>query len=68
MLATLGVLAGHIDTGTLMHMQGLPIVVVSQWLGHADPAFTMRADVHGQNDALQLAAKTLPRTPPRTPP
>jgi integrase len=34
--------------GTLMHMQGLPIVVISQWLGHADPAFTMRTYVHGQ--------------------
>jgi hypothetical protein len=38
--------------GMLMHMQGLPIVVISQWLGHADPAFTMRAYVHSQDDAL----------------
>jgi integrase len=50
--------------GTLMHMQGLPIVVISQWLGHADPAFTMRTYVHGQNDALQLAAQTLQRVTP----
>ena len=34
--------------GTLMHMQGVPIAVISQWLGHADPAFTMRTYVHSQ--------------------
>jgi integrase len=44
-----------------MHMQGLPIVVISQWLGHADPAFTMRTYVHSQDDALKLAAETLQR-------
>jgi integrase len=38
--------------GTLMHMQGLPIVVMSQWLGHADPAVTMRTYVHGQTMIL----------------
>ena len=42
--------------GTLMHLQGVPIVVVSAWLGHADPAFTMRTYVHSQNDALKTAA------------
>ena len=44
-----------------MHMQGLPIVVISQWLGHADPAFTMRTYVHSQDDALKLPAETLQR-------
>ena len=39
--------------GTLMHLQGEPIVVVSAWLGHADPAFTTRTYVHSQNDALK---------------
>jgi hypothetical protein len=29
-----------------MHMEGVPIVVISQWLGHTDPAFTMRTYVH----------------------
>jgi integrase len=47
--------------GTLMHMQGVPIVVISQWLGHADPAFTMRTYVHSQDDALKIAAATLQR-------
>jgi integrase len=47
--------------GTLMHMQGAPIVVIAQWLGHADPAFTMRTYVHSQDDALKIAATTLRR-------
>jgi integrase len=47
--------------GTLMHMQGVPIVVISQWLGHADPAFTMRTYVHSQDDALNIAAASLQR-------
>lgn len=45
--------------GTLMHMQGVPIVVISAWLGHADPAFTMRTYVHNQDDALKVAAASL---------
>jgi integrase len=47
--------------GTLMHMQGVPIVVIAQWLEHADPAFTMRTYVHSQDDALMIAATTLQR-------
>lgn len=47
--------------GTLMHFRGVPIIVISQWLGHADPAFTMRTYLHGQDDALKLAAGTLQR-------
>jgi integrase len=47
--------------GTLMHMQGVPIVVISQWLGHADPAFTMRTYVHSRDDALKIAAASLQR-------
>ncbi len=49
---------GH-TCGTLMHLQGVPIVVVSAWFGHADPAFTMRTYVHSQNDALKAAATSL---------
>jgi len=47
--------------GTLMHMQGVPIVVIAHWLGHADPAFTMRTYLHSQDDALKIAATTLQR-------
>ena len=49
------------DGGTLMHLQGVPIAVVSQWLGHSDPAFTMRTYVHAREDALQTAAAGLQR-------
>jgi len=44
-----------------MHAQGVPIAVISAWLGHADPAFTMRTYVHAQNDALKDAAAILQR-------
>jgi len=49
-----------------MHLQGVPIVVVSAWLWRADLAFTMRTYVHSQNDALKTAAVSLQRvvTPP----
>ncbi|WP_231383769.1 tyrosine-type recombinase/integrase [Rhodococcus sp. 114MFTsu3.1] len=45
--------------GTLLHLQGVPIAVISAWLGHADNAFTMRTYVHSQNDALNAAAEML---------
>ncbi len=41
-----------------MHAQAVPIAVISAWLGHADPAFTMRTYVHTQNDDLKDAAAT----------
>ena len=52
--------ARHTCASTLA-MQGVPIAVVSAWLGHADPAFTLRTYVHAGNDALQLAAASLQR-------
>lgn len=42
-----------------MHLQGVPIAVISEWLGHADSAFTMRTYVHSQDGALVSAAGTL---------
>ncbi|WP_324194229.1 site-specific integrase [Nocardia terpenica] len=45
--------------GTIMHLQGVPIAVISAWLGHSDNAFTMRTYVHSQDDALTSAAATL---------
>jgi len=44
---------------SIMHAQAVPIAVISAWLGHADPAFTMRTYVHAQNDALKTAAASL---------
>jgi len=49
-----------------MAMQGVPIAVVSAWLGHADPAFTLRTYVHAGNDALQVAAASLQRVVTRS--
>ncbi|MGW5314440.1 site-specific integrase [Nocardia thailandica] len=45
--------------GTLLHLQKVPIAVVSAWLGHCDAAFTMRTYVHSQPDALAEAARSL---------
>jgi integrase len=44
----------------------LPIAVISAWLGHADPAFTMRTYVHAENDALKDAAATLQKVVTRS--
>ncbi|WP_051192597.1 tyrosine-type recombinase/integrase [Nocardia jiangxiensis] len=44
-------------SGTLMHLQGVPVAVIAAWLGHADSAFTMRTYVHAQDDAIRDAAK-----------
>jgi integrase len=43
---------------SIMHAQAVPIAVISAWLGHADPAFTMRTYAHAENDALKTAAAT----------
>ncbi len=45
--------------GTLLHLQNVPIAVVSAWLGHCDAAFTMRTYVHSQPDALAEVAQSL---------
>ena len=38
----------------------------SAWLGHADPAFTLRTYVHAQNDALNAAAAILQKVVTRS--
>lgn len=45
--------------GTLMHPQGVPIAVISPWLGHADSSFTMRTYAHSQADAPAAAATSV---------
>lgn len=47
--------------GTLLHLQGQPVGVITLWLGHADPAFTLRTYVHPTDDALKGAAAALQR-------
>ena len=45
--------------GTLMHLQNVPIAVISAWLGHSDSSFTMRTYMHSQDPALRAAADSL---------
>jgi integrase len=45
--------------GTLMHLRGVPIAVISAWLGHASAAFTMKTYVHSQDVELATAGATL---------
>jgi integrase len=47
--------------GTLMHLQDVPIAVISAWLGHASKAFTMATYVHSQPEALSTAAQSFAR-------
>lgn len=44
--------------GTLMHLQDVPIALISAWLGHASKAFTMATYVHSQPEALAAAAQS----------
>nr|WP_232785637.1 site-specific integrase [Mycobacteroides chelonae] len=44
---------------TLMHLNGVPTVVIAAWLGHADPGFTLRTYAHSNHDALTDAAAML---------
>ena len=44
--------------GTLMHLKGVPIAVISAWLGHASKAFTLQTYVHSQPQALVSAAQS----------
>lgn len=47
--------------GTLMHLNHVPIAVISAWLGHASAAFTQAVYTHSQDDALNAAAQTFQR-------
>ncbi|OBB68072.1 recombinase XerD [Mycobacterium sp. 852014-50255_SCH5639931] len=42
-----------------MHLRGVPLAVIANWLGHTDAATTARSYAHSQDDALLLAGKTL---------
>lgn len=47
--------------GTLMHLRGVPIAVISAWLGHASAAFTMAVYAHSQDEALKAAGMSFQR-------
>jgi integrase len=44
---------------TLMHLDGVPTAVIAAYIGHNDPALTMRLYAHSQDDALRAAANSL---------
>lgn len=46
---------------TLMHLSGVPAVVIAAWIGHKDASLTMRLYAHSQTDALKAAGATLDR-------
>jgi integrase len=53
--------------GTLMALQNVPPVVIAAWLGHSNPAFTMRVYAHPPKDGLEagrdvLQALALPKS------
>ena len=47
--------------GMLMHLRGVPIAVISAWLGHASAAFTMAVYAHSPNDAPEDAGTSFRR-------
>ena len=47
--------------GTLMHLENVPIAVISGWLGHSSKPFTMATYVHSQPEALASAAVSFSR-------
>jgi integrase len=51
---------------SIMHAQAVAIAVISAWLGHGDPAFTMRTYVYAENEALKAAAATSQRVVTRS--
>ncbi|NTY62357.1 tyrosine-type recombinase/integrase [Mycolicibacterium sphagni] len=52
--------------GTLMHLQDVPIALISAWLGHASKAFTMATYVHSQPGALTVAANSFSNVMPES--
>jgi integrase len=44
---------------TLMHLSGVPTVVIAAWIGHSDPTLTMRLYAQSQADALAAAGDSL---------
>lgn len=47
--------------GTLMHLENVPVALISAWLGHASKAFTLQTYVHSQPEALAAAAQSFGR-------
>lgn len=48
--------------GTIMHLRGVPISVISTWLGHSSSAFTMDRYLHANPESLREAAGAFKRS------
>jgi integrase len=46
---------------TLMHLSGVPVVVIAAWIGHKDASLTLKLYAHSQPDALKAAGESLNR-------
>jgi integrase len=46
---------------TLMHLSGVPTVVIAAWIGHSDATLTMRLYAHSQPAELAAAGDSLSR-------
>ena len=44
---------------TLLHLRGVPVAMISKWLGHATAAFTLTRYVHDQDEALPAVASAI---------
>ncbi|SHP29545.1 gp41 protein [Mycobacteroides abscessus subsp. abscessus] len=52
---------------TLMHLDGVPAVVIAAWLGHTDARFTLSVYAHANDNALADAAASLSKVTGRRP-
>ncbi|HWS91747.1 MAG TPA: tyrosine-type recombinase/integrase, partial [Mycobacterium sp.] len=46
---------------TRMHLSGVPVAVIAEWIGHKDASLTMRLYAHSQAEVLKAAGATLNR-------
>lgn len=58
---TVNIHAARHTTASLMHLDGVPIATIAEWLGHRDASFTMATYAHHQPDGLALASASLSR-------
>ena len=52
---------GRHTAATLMHLDGVPVAVIAAWIGHSDPALTLRGYAHSQDDAFKAVGVSLDR-------
>ncbi|MGV0581385.1 site-specific integrase [Mycolicibacterium elephantis] len=53
--------AARHTAATKMHLDGVPVAVIAEWIGHKDASLTMRLYAHSQADALKTASAAFDR-------